>query len=282
MSGADPLSELKPAMSTSDVQHIETRDSVLGEDLMIRRALPSRLRRTVGAWCFFDHFGPVDTSGGRGMRVGPHPHIGLQTFTWPIAGEILHRDSLGYEQVIRPGAVNLMTAGRGISHSEESPEPRSPILHGAQLWIALPEAQRRMAPSFEHYPSVPALERDGFKLTILVGELLGERSPVRVHTPMVGLELLTQDAAHSVLPRRRAAGRRRNAAAGHAAVSAAGPRAGCHRHPCCGAHAADRRRAVPRGASDLVEFRGAHAAGDRAGDTGLERRQGLFRQRAGL
>jgi redox-sensitive bicupin YhaK (pirin superfamily) len=202
MSGADPLSELKPAMSTSDVQHIETRDSVLGEDLMIRRALPSRLRRTVGAWCFFDHFGPVDTSGGRGMRVGPHPHIGLQTFTWPIAGEILHRDSLGYEQVIRPGAVNLMTAGRGISHSEESPEPRSPILHGAQLWIALPEAQRRMAPSFEHYPSVPALERDGFKLTILVGELLGERSPVRVHTPMVGLELLTQDAAHSVLPLR--------------------------------------------------------------------------------
>ncbi len=189
-------------MTNAAPLYIETRDSVLGEGMMIRRALPSRQRRMVGAWCFLDHFGPLDATTGRGLRVGPHPHIGLQTFTWPISGEILHRDSLGYEQVIRPGAVNLMTAGRGISHSEESPEQRSPILHGAQLWIALPDALRHMEPAFEHYPSVPTVNRDGFQITIMAGEALGERSPVRVHTPLVGLELLTTDAARSELPLR--------------------------------------------------------------------------------
>lgn len=176
---------------TADAERIATRDSVLGEGMQIRRALPARQRRSVGAWCFLDHFGPVDVGTGRGLRVGPHPHIGLQTFTWPIAGEILHRDSLGFEQLIRPGQVNLMTAGRGIAHSEESPAARLPQLHGAQLWIALPDSHRHMEPDFAHYPAVPVLARDGFQVTVLAGELLGERSPVAVVSPLVGLELLT-------------------------------------------------------------------------------------------
>ncbi len=189
-------------MSVAATQRIPSHDSVLGEGMRIRRALPSRQRRMIGAWCFLDHFGPLDASGGRGLRVGPHPHTGLQTFTWPMAGEILHRDSLGSEQLIRPGAVNLMTAGRGISHSEESPGERSPLLHGAQLWIALPDAQRHIEPAFEHYPTVPSLQRDGFKVTVMAGEALGERSPVRVHTPLVGLELLSTHDARTTLPLR--------------------------------------------------------------------------------
>lgn len=178
-------------MNTTATQRIPSQDSVLGEGLRIRRALPSRFRRMVGAWCFLDHFGPLEVREGRGLRVGPHPHTGLQTFTWPMAGEILHRDSLGSEQLIRPGAVNLMTSGRGISHSEESPQVRSPMLHGAQLWIALPDSHRHIDPAFEHYPQVPSLLRDGFQITVLAGEALGERSPVRVHTPLLGLELLS-------------------------------------------------------------------------------------------
>jgi redox-sensitive bicupin YhaK (pirin superfamily) len=186
----------------TDALRIPSHDSVLGEGMRIRRALPSRHKRMVGAWCFLDHFGPLDATQGRGLRVGPHPHTGLQTFTWPMAGEIFHRDSLGSEQLIRPGAVNLMTAGRGISHSEESPDERSPLLHGAQLWIALPDTVRHIEPAFEHYPSVPSLTRDGFRLTVMCGEALGERSPVRVHTPMLGLELLSQGDARSTLPLR--------------------------------------------------------------------------------
>src|SRR6187402_1845540 len=124
-----------PAASGQPIsQRIATRVAVLGEGMTIRRALPTRTRRMVGAWCFLDHFGPVDVSSGDGMRVGPHPHIGLQTVTWPLQGEILHRDTLGYTQVIRPGQLNVMTAGRGIAHSEESPKDRSSSLHGAQLW----------------------------------------------------------------------------------------------------------------------------------------------------
>lgn len=187
---------------TNATLRIESHDSVLGESMRIRRALPSRQRRMVGAWCFLDHFGPLDATLGRGLRVGPHPHTGLQTFTWPMAGEIFHRDSLGSEQLIRPGAVNLMTAGRGISHSEESPAHRSPLLHGAQLWIALPDAHRQRAPAFEHYPSVPSVHREGLQVTVMCGEALGERSPVRVHTPLLGLELLSAADAHTTLPLR--------------------------------------------------------------------------------
>lgn len=184
-------------------QRIETANAVLGEGMTIRRALPTRTRRMIGAWCFLDHFGPVDVSGGDGLRVGPHPHIGLQTVTWPLAGEIVHRDSLGYVQPIRPRQLNLMTAGRGIAHSEESPKERAPALHGAQLWIALPEKDRRCEPAFDHHPELPVLDHDGVTVTVLAGEVLGERSPARIFSPIAGAELdLPADTA-ACLPLRR-------------------------------------------------------------------------------
>ena len=124
-----------------------SRTSIVGEDTQIRRALPNRERRMVGAWCFLDHLGPVQFAPGKGMHVGPHPHIGLQTFTWMIEGEVVHRDSLGYEQVIRPGQVNLMTAGRGIAHTEDSAQDGA-VMHAAQLWIALPDAEKNREPAF--------------------------------------------------------------------------------------------------------------------------------------
>ena len=205
MSTTDP--DLNPnaahACAHVGLQRIAARESVLGEGMQIRRALPARERRTIGAWCFLDHFGPIDIRNGDGLRVGPHPHTGLQTFTWPISGEILHRDSLGYEQLIRPGQVNLMTAGRGISHSEESPRERSPVLQGAQLWIALPDGQRHIAPAFEHYAEIPADTRSGFKRTVMAGDFDGLRSPVQLHSPLVGIELLSAGKAAIELPLRR-------------------------------------------------------------------------------
>lgn len=170
--------------------------------LPLNRALPTRGKRLVGAWCFLDHAGPADVRAGAGLRVGPHPHIGLQTFTWMIDGELLHRDSLGSVQLIRPGQVNLMTAGRGISHSEESPLPHSPRLQAAQLWIALPDAVRHCPPAFEHYPDLPRGTRDGFATTLLVGEMSGQRSPVRVHSPLFAMDLVAQQAAGATLPLR--------------------------------------------------------------------------------
>lgn len=162
--------------------------------LPIQRALPNRGRRTVGAWCFADHAGPATTS--RRMNVGPHPHTGLSTFSWMIEGEILHRDSLGSEQVLRPGQVNLMTAGHGISHSEESLTDR---IHLAQLWIALPDAERERAPSFQHFPELPRLGQGGFDATLLVGEFGGQRSPVPSFTPLLGVDLVADGPTDAVL-----------------------------------------------------------------------------------
>ncbi len=155
----------------------------------VRRALPQRQRRTIGAWCFVDHFGPTnDTSDA--MQIGPHPHIGLQTVTWLLDGQLVHRDSLGSEQPIRAGQLNLMTAGHGIAHAEEAPRTRSGPMHGAQLWVALPEHERRRAPAFEHHADLPAAEVGSVTVTVLVGELLGAHSPATAHTPLVGAELI--------------------------------------------------------------------------------------------
>ncbi|PWV63133.1 pirin family protein [Plasticicumulans acidivorans] len=195
-------SDCERVLRTSPAQRITTHDAELGEGMMIRRALPSRQRRMVGAWCFLDHFGPVDVGTGDGLRVGPHPHIGLQTVTWPLAGEILHRDSLGCEQLIRPGELNLMTAGCGIAHSEESPAVRSPLLHGAQLWIALPEAERRREPSFVHHPQLPRLTLGDARLTLLAGEFGGERSPAQVYSPLLGLDVACAAGGTACLPLR--------------------------------------------------------------------------------
>ena len=127
----------------------------------VTRTLPNRRRRMVGAWCFLDAYGPHDLGDSEGMRVGPHPHTGLQTVTWLLAGEVLHRDSLGNLQEIRPGRLNLMTAGRGISHSEETPRDHSPVLHGVQLWVALPHAARDQPPSFAHHADLPVVHIGG-------------------------------------------------------------------------------------------------------------------------
>ncbi|UQU68218.1 pirin family protein [Couchioplanes caeruleus] len=166
------------------------------------RTLPHKQRRMVGAWCFLDAYGPHDLTAAAGMRVGPHPHIGLQTVSWLVSGEILHRDSLGNRQEIRPGSLNLMTAGRGISHSEETPVTHGPVLQGVQLWVALPAADRDVAPSFTHHDDLPVLTGPGLSATVLMGDLAGATSPARCHTPLVGAEITLAAGSDTRLPLR--------------------------------------------------------------------------------
>ena len=155
----------------------------------VRRALPQRGRRTVGAWCFADHMGPHDVGPDASVDIGPHPHCGLHTVTWLTEGRLLHRDSLGSEQPIRPGQLNLMTAGRGVSHSEESLD-WSGRLRGIQLWVAQPEATRHGPAAFEHHDTLPQVELDGATATVLVGAFGGVRSPARADTELVGVDLV--------------------------------------------------------------------------------------------
>jgi redox-sensitive bicupin YhaK (pirin superfamily) len=164
-------------------------DVPLGRYTTVRRLLPQRPRRMVGAWCFVDHFGPEDITGRTGMQIPPHPHCGLQTVTWLVEGEIVHRDSVGHDQVIRPGQLNLMTSGHGIAHSEMSPADHPPTMHGLQLWVALPDGARDTAPGFEHHAGLPVVELEGARATVVVGAYAGVRSPARVHSPLVALEL---------------------------------------------------------------------------------------------
>jgi redox-sensitive bicupin YhaK (pirin superfamily) len=158
-------------------------------DMSVRRLLPLRLRRSIGAWCFVDHYGPMSVDGISGMVVPPHPHIGLQTVTWLLAGDVLHRDSLGSEQVIRPGQLNLMTAGEGIAHAEESPVEHDPSLHGVQLWVALPDASRHAEPKFEHHPDLPVIACDGLMITVFLGALAQTRSPATTFSDLVGAQI---------------------------------------------------------------------------------------------
>ncbi|HVH84152.1 MAG TPA: pirin family protein, partial [Steroidobacteraceae bacterium] len=181
-------------------ERLAARSAEIGGGLNIRRALPNRQRRTVGAWCFLDHAGPMEYSQDGGMHVGPHPHIGLQTFTWMIEGEVVHRDSLGNEQVITPGQVNLMTAGAGIAHAEDSAPGRAGRLHAAQLWIALPEGERRRPPAFRNYPRLPLLESGGFSVRVLAGSAFGQTSPAEVYSPLVGLDVSATGPAALTLP----------------------------------------------------------------------------------
>jgi redox-sensitive bicupin YhaK (pirin superfamily) len=158
----------------------------LGEGFQVRRALPHALRRTVGPFVFFDQMGPAELGPGRALDVRPHPHIGLATVTYLFEGEILHRDSLGSVQPIRPGAVNWMTAGSGIVHSERTPrELRGgpSRLFGLQTWIALPEAEEQCAPSFAHHASLPVIEDNGVRVALVLGDLLGLSSPVATFSP---------------------------------------------------------------------------------------------------
>ncbi len=171
------------------VELLEPRDVPLGglRAMNVRRTLPQRARSLIGAWCFLDHYGPDDVAATGGMNVPAHPHTGLQTVSWLFSGEIEHRDSAGYHAFVRPGELNLMTAGAGISHSERS-TPGTRVLHGAQLWVALPEATRNGPKGFEHYVP-PVIASEHWTGQVFLGSLLGETSPVETHTPLVGAEL---------------------------------------------------------------------------------------------
>lgn len=166
----------------------DSRPAIVGA-MPVRRALPRRGHRTVGAWCFADHMGPANVTRDHGLDIGPHPHTGLQTVTYLIRGEALHRDSLGTEQLITPGQLNLMTAGEGVSHSEEATRQYEGSLEGIQLWIAQPDATRHLAPAFEHHGELPRIEKDATVATVLVGEFCGVASPARHDTDLVGVEL---------------------------------------------------------------------------------------------
>ena len=174
-----------------DAQAIKTvirpRPSDLG-GLVVRRALPNRALKAVGPFIFLAEMGPVAFPPGQGSDDRPHPHIGLSTLTWLIAGEILHRDSLGSVERIRPGAVNWMTAGAGVAHSERTPpdvRAAGSTLHGIQMWLALPRPHEEVPASFQHVPAhdLPAWSRGGCRVVLIAGTGWGERSPVRVYSP---------------------------------------------------------------------------------------------------
>jgi redox-sensitive bicupin YhaK (pirin superfamily) len=159
----------------------------------VARVLPALAHKHLGPFCFFDHMGPSDLPPGRGLDVRPHPHIGLSTVTYVIEGEVVHRDSLGFTQPIRPGAVNWMTSGRGIVHSERTPSELrqgGSRLHVIQLWVALPTAHEEMAPEFQHHPaeSLPEFDVNGVRVRLLAGSAYGKTSPVRTFSPLFYLE----------------------------------------------------------------------------------------------
>ncbi|MDE3107177.1 MAG: pirin family protein [Acidobacteriota bacterium] len=175
-------------MSTSDAQ-IVTASHARVAALDVRRTLPTRARRNIGAWCFADHLGPVSLTPGQSADVAPHPHVGLQTVTWLFDGAFLHRDSLGSAQLIRPGQLNLMSAGNGVAHAEEDPGQPEGRLHGIQLWVAQPEHTRWGPSAFEHLADVPQRDLDAGVATVLLGSLGGTSSPARRDSDLVGAQL---------------------------------------------------------------------------------------------
>jgi redox-sensitive bicupin YhaK (pirin superfamily) len=184
---------------------LEPRERDLGGGFFVRRVLPAGVRRAVGPWLFFDHFGPTALPPGKGMDVRPHPHINLATVTYLFEGEMLHRDNLGSVQVIRPGDINWMTAGRGIVHSERTPpEARAAgaTMHGLQLWIGLPREHEEAPPTFRHHEgaSLPVVEADGVRVRVMAGEAFGVRSPVETLSPLVYLDVALAAGASVDLP----------------------------------------------------------------------------------
>jgi hypothetical protein len=171
----------------------------------VRRTLPSRLQRKVGPWIFFDHAGPAHFAAGEGIDVRPHPHINLATVTYMFEGEFLHRDSIGSVQVIKPGDINLMVAGKGIVHSERTPpESRKTehSLHALQLWLALPEADEEIDPAFYHYPAdaLPTTEIDGVSLRVMMGSAYGLSSPVKTFAETLYVEAHLKEGQRLTLP----------------------------------------------------------------------------------
>ncbi|WP_020680728.1 pirin family protein [Marinobacterium rhizophilum] len=190
----DAYGTVAPAQATL----LSGRSSDLGAGLMVNRLLPQRALRMVGPWCFLDLIGPVTFAPGQGLDVAPHPHIGLQTVTWLVSGALLHKDSLGYEQRIAPGELNLMTAGAGIAHSEESAPGCHDALFGVQFWVALPQSAECCEPSFEHLDDLPRFDRNGVKGCVIMGSLEHLISPARSHSPLVAAEF--SSAAGGELP----------------------------------------------------------------------------------
>lgn len=191
----------------TELLRLPGRSTPLAGELRVRRALPAAARRSVGPFVFFDHFGPVTLPPEADSDVGAHPHIGLATVTYLFEGGFMHRDSLGTVQAIRPGAVNWMTAGRGVVHSERVPDDERGLprrLHGLQLWVALPPALEEVEPSFQHAAAgdLPELAlAGGVRVRVLVGEVLGARSPVRTASPTLYLDIqLPAGAAWSLPP----------------------------------------------------------------------------------
>ncbi|MCU1585218.1 MAG: pirin [Microbacteriaceae bacterium] len=176
-------------LAVVDIDILEPRDVPLGgpRAMTVRRTLPQRRRSLIGAWCFLDHYGPDPVAERGGMVVPPHPHSGLQTVTWLFAGDVDHRDSVGTHAVVRPGELNLMTAGRGIAHSEVS-TPQTTVLHGAQLWVALPDADRHHEPFFEHYVPAPVRFGDA-TVRVFLGSLAGETSTATTFTELIGCQI---------------------------------------------------------------------------------------------
>ena len=195
-----PVSTVDAPLGTAQAGHAAppeleisaAREALVGA-IRVRRSLPRRERRTVGAWCFADHMGPARVTETASVDIGPHPHTGLQTVTWLLEGEVLHRDSLGSEQVIRPGQLNVMTAGHGVAHSEEATGAYRGQLHGVQLWVAQPESTRHGPAAFEHHAELPRVQVGRSEATILVGTFYGRTSPARVDTPLVGVDAVLQD-----------------------------------------------------------------------------------------
>lgn len=200
---------ITPDVCTSEphsAPHIEAspaRHTQLGP-IEIRRLLPLRERRMVGPWCFLDRYGPLTFDAGHPMDVPPHPHIGLQTVTWLLDGEVLHRDSLGSEVMLRPGGLNLMTSGRGIAHSEDTPAQNSGRLNGVQLWVALRNESRHGDPMFESHPELPEVDLQGGRMKVIIGGV----SPATTFSPIIGAELqveskvevpLRKDFEHALL-----------------------------------------------------------------------------------
>ncbi len=193
----------QPCTALGAVQHCfekyPAREAELGA-LKIQRALPIRERRLVGPWCFLDRYGPHSFNDSKPMDVATHPHMGLQTVTWLLAGEIVHNDSLGNEALLRPGGVNIMTSGDAIAHAEETPPQNSGTLSGVQLWVALPDAHRKGTAAFQHVGEVASAEQAGGIVTPFAGEVMGARSAAKHFSPIVGADLTVHARSHLEVP----------------------------------------------------------------------------------
>ena len=181
------------------VDSYPNRELSLGS-LAISRALPVKERRLVGPWCFLDRFGPLTFSEGKPMDVAPHPHMGLQTVTWLLQGEVVHDDSLGFESLLRPGGVNVMTSGGAIAHAEQTPPDNTGRLNGVQLWVALPDIARHTAATFDHVAEVPAVESQGGRVHVFAGTRPAETSSAVYFSEILGADVQVHRGQTVTLP----------------------------------------------------------------------------------